>query len=105
MISVTLIMSQVLFKKGGYIMFIEILEVCENNWILGLIGECVFEAKVFDECSEYGINNGRVSKLLMTNEDGNIVASYDRGWDIEPNEYYLPHYESIINLFDNAIAC
>lgn len=40
-------------------------------------------AKVYDEGSEYGINDGRVSKLTIK-IDGKTVVNYDRGWDIEP---------------------
>lgn len=41
--------------------------------------------KVFEKGSEYGINNGRISKLTIK-IDGTITASYDRGWDIKPAE-------------------
>ena len=45
----------------------------------------VFEywAKVYDKPSEYGINEGRVSKLTIR-IDGTVVCNYDRGWDMEP---------------------
>ena len=42
-------------------------------------------AKVYDEGSEWGINEGRVSKLWIS-KDGKTVCNYDRGWDIEPAE-------------------
>ena len=42
-------------------------------------------AKVYDEGSEYGINEGRISKLMIK-VDGVTTLSYDRGWDIEPDE-------------------
>jgi len=42
-------------------------------------------AKVYDEGSEYGIDGGRVSKLMIK-QDNRIVVNYDRGWDIEPQE-------------------
>lgn len=42
-------------------------------------------AKVYDECSEYGIDGGRVSKLMIK-QDGKIVCNYDRGWDVEPTD-------------------
>ena len=42
-------------------------------------------AKVYDEGSEWGINEGRISKLTIK-IDGKTVVSYDRGWDIEPDE-------------------
>ncbi len=44
-----------------------------------------FWAKVYDEGSIYGIDEGRISKLKIT-IDGRTVVSYDRGWDIEPDE-------------------
>ena len=39
--------------------------------------------KVYDECSQYGIDGGKVSKLMLK-RDGKIIANYDRGWDIKP---------------------
>lgn len=41
--------------------------------------------KAHDEGNTYGINEGKISKLQIT-IDGETVASYDRGWDIEPAE-------------------
>lgn len=41
--------------------------------------------KSFDEGSEWGINGGRISKLMIK-IDGRITANYDRGWDIDPDE-------------------
>ncbi len=42
-------------------------------------------AKVYDTGSEYGIDGGRVSKL-MVKRDGKIVCNYDRGWDVNPTD-------------------
>lgn len=42
-------------------------------------------AKVYDEGSEYGIDGGRVSKLMIKH-DSKIVCNYDRGWDVEPTD-------------------
>ena len=39
--------------------------------------------KVFDEPSNFGINEGRISKLTLKRKD-QIVCNYDRGWDIRP---------------------
>jgi hypothetical protein len=51
---------------------------------------CWFQAKVFNEGSEYGIDQGRVSKLLVRRKmpDGhNIdIINYDRDWDIRPED-------------------
>ena len=38
--------------------------------------------KQWDEGSKFGINGGRISKLMIK-RDGEIVCNYDRGWDIE----------------------
>lgn len=40
-------------------------------------------AKVFDECSIYGIGEGRISKLELR-QNGTIVYNYDRGLDVPP---------------------
>ena len=42
-------------------------------------------AKVYDTGSEWGIDGGRVSKLMLK-RDGEIVCNYDRGWDIQPSD-------------------
>ena len=39
--------------------------------------------KHYENPSKYGIKNGRISKLLLK-IDGKVVANYDRGWDIKP---------------------
>ncbi|RYG28505.1 MAG: hypothetical protein EOO01_39650 [Chitinophagaceae bacterium] len=44
-----------------------------------------FIALVFSEQSEYGINQGRVSKLFMEKANQRVLV-YDRKWDIEPTE-------------------
>ena len=39
--------------------------------------------KQYEIGSEFGIDGGRISKLTLK-RDGETVANYDRGWDIEP---------------------
>ena len=39
--------------------------------------------KQYDKGSEWGIDGGRISKLMLK-RDGKIVCNYDRGWDIHP---------------------
>jgi len=39
--------------------------------------------KVFDEPSAFGIDGGRISKLMLKRKN-EIVCNYDRGWDIKP---------------------
>ena len=41
--------------------------------------------KYFEEGSEFGIEGGRISKLMIRRGD-ETIASYERGWDIEPKD-------------------
>lgn len=41
--------------------------------------------KQFDEGSEWGIEGGRISKLMIK-RGGEIVCNYDRDWDIKPSD-------------------
>ncbi|PMC45491.1 hypothetical protein CJ214_00445 [Peptoniphilus lacrimalis] len=45
-----------------------------------------YSMKVFEEPSDYGINQGKISKLTLVNMSNNneVIANYDRGWDITP---------------------
>ena len=49
------------------------------------IGNSIFHywMKVYETGSEFGIDGGKTSKLMLK-QDGEIVANYDRGWDIKP---------------------
>lgn len=38
----------------------------------------------FNEPSKHGIDQGRISKLWINNQDRSEVVNYDRGWDIQP---------------------
>ena len=42
-----------------------------------------YDAKHFDEPSEYGIEGGRISKLGIR-KGREVVLNYDRDWVIEP---------------------
>ena len=42
-----------------------------------------YYCKYFDEPSQYGIENGRISKLTLK-QNGKTVYNFDRGLDIEP---------------------
>lgn len=39
--------------------------------------------KQYDSGSEFGIDGGRISKLMLK-RNGEIVCNYDRGWDVRP---------------------
>ena len=36
-----------------------------------------------EKSSEFSIDKGRISKLMLKRKE-EIIANYDRGWDIEP---------------------
>lgn len=42
-----------------------------------------YRVKYFEEGSQYGIDGGRISKLMIK-RGGEIVCNYDRGWDMQP---------------------
>ena len=63
----------------------------DANWVSGYIrlGSYAFdfEAKVYEEGSCFGINEGRVSKLFVNERNENVcLISYDRGWDLKPQD-------------------
>lgn len=75
-----------------------------DNWVRGTAGRYNFVAKLFDEPSWYGINDGRVSKLEIREEatDRRIV-NYDRGWDIEPKtENEKKAFNAILEFLENS---
>lgn len=43
-----------------------------------------FSAKIFDLGSDYGIEHGRISKLILKDSCGNIVADFQREWVVYP---------------------
>lgn len=64
----------------------------ETGWITAIIENRWVQAKVFDTPSDYGINNGRVSKLVVgktSYRDPNrsffsqMCYNYDRGLDFD----------------------
>ena len=60
-----------------------------DNWHEGTIGLnddglAHFWVKSYKRGSVYGINGGRISKLII-NINGATVAHYDRGWNVEPD--------------------
>ena len=56
-----------------------------DGWIIGTVGGYSFQAKIYDEGSEFGIDEGRVSKLWVRDEaTRQTVINYERGWDVQP---------------------
>ena len=54
----------------------------------------------FEEPSQYGINNGRISKLDIRVDD-RIVVNYDRGWDVrvKPNTDTEAVYNAVLQAY------
>lgn len=82
-----------------------------SNWVEGLVYDefgfpkYQFQAKLFDEPSEYGIDEGRVSKLCIVDTlrpMGETFVSYDRGWDIKPTKEFKTYYEAVLELLENS---
>jgi hypothetical protein len=59
-------------------------------WYIGRVEKRHFEALVFAEPSQYGIDGGQASKLYLWDgpkkKRGKSLAAYDRGWELEPEE-------------------
>ena len=66
------------------------------------IDDCTFEyeAKVYDKPSQFGINEGRISKLFIYDSDDNVLAAYDRGWVKNPvNDIVRKAVDAICELY------
>ena len=57
----------------------------DGNWTFGRIGGYDFEIKHFEKPSKFGIDEGRISKLRISDRVSyRTIAAYDRGWDVLP---------------------
>lgn len=83
----------------------------DSNWVEGKIEKYDFQAKLFDEGSEYGIDGGRVSELAIYDETvrqekkdflGSCIVHYDRGWDVKPKEGFLATFRAVMEVLENA---
>lgn len=72
--------------------YLDSIELVNDNWIKGIKGKFKICAKVFAVGSDYGIKNGRISKIQIcdTSQEhwgfDSCYLNYDRGWDIRPND-------------------
>lgn len=73
-----------------------------KGWVSGIVdgGKYTFEALVFEEGSQFGINEGKVSKLYITKGQWSgadkCCIVYERGWGKKPKtEDEVSVYESI----------
>ena len=69
-------------------------------WYVGRVGSYHFEALVFAEPSQYGLDGGQVSKLYLwegtKRTRGKALAVYERGWELEPDEDVRPVIEVLV---------
>lgn len=73
-----------------------------DNWFSCAVdGRYFINAKIYDEPSESGIDNGRISKLFITHADRYVVCNYDRGWDVKPSKAAdLALFHEFLNCFN-----
>jgi len=71
-----------------------IIEQQRNSYVNGHYGDYKFSGKVFDNPSDMGIDDGRISKLTIT-KDGVEEINYDRGWDMKPDSENGSAYNEI----------
>ena len=70
-------------------------------WYVGRVGSYHFEALVFGESSQYGIDGGQVSKLYLwtgpKKKGGQEAAVFERGWELEPSDEVRPVVELLVS--------
>ena len=71
-----------------------------GGWTEGRVDGYSYQAKVYADTSRFGINGGTVSKLLIKDGEDNVVANYDRGWDVIPEGKAKKVLDRIVNHYD-----
>lgn len=78
----------------------------KNGWFIGVVTykklNSEFQMKSFPKPSQFGINNGCISKLWMKyRPTDSVIVNYERGWDIRPKtEYAKTVYRAILREFN-----
>lgn len=73
-----------------------------TQWVEGKAGKYKFRAKLYDKDSSYGIEEGRVSKLEIYENDRKIVH-YDRMWGMQPKGAEEEHvFRAILEFLKKA---
>lgn len=76
----------------------------DELWVLGMINEFPYAAKVYDEPSPFGIDNGRVCKLtISTEKPDEEIVSYERGWVKYPETREFESLLAALLLYLNGI--
>lgn len=91
-------------------MKITIKKLGQYPWREGTVEDHHFQAAVYDEPSVYGINEGRISKLMVWDEAKRqgrrsyfrtTLMNYDRGWDIEPEAQHKALIDELVSYLEN----
>lgn len=83
-------------EDGAYFKNDERNDVWITGWYVKDGKGYYVNAKVYMEPSEYGINNGPVSKFSISDEKDNLILNYDRSWDVRPAPEYKEVYREIL---------
>ena len=92
-------------------MKITIKKLGQYPWLEGTVEGHHFQAAVYDEPSVYGINEGRISKLMVWDEakrqgrrsySRTTLMNYDRGWDIEPEARHKALIDELVSYLENC---
>lgn len=72
------------------------------NWLIGTHGPHIVQIKRFNEPSQYGIKNGRISLLfIQDSKTKKILADYDRGnWAVKPTD---PQVKKLVDQIIGAL--
>ncbi len=77
----------------------------DGIWLKGTVDNFMFQAKVCDEASGFGINNGRVIKLHVEKYRGEKppkeVIAFERGWDKRPRGKYKGVAQALIRFCES----
>lgn len=80
------------------------MTVRKDGWVKGSTDGFSFEALVFSEASEWGINKGPVSKLFITKEK-QVVLAYDRRWEKESQQpAVVKAFQKIMNSLESLLT-
>jgi len=70
-------------------------------WTEGTINGYKYWVKYYENGSEFGIDEGRISKMTIrkagTTRD---LCNFDRGWDVEPTEEVMEVYQQLLEKYN-----
>lgn len=76
-----------------------------DGWISGHFNNWTFSAKIYGEPSNWGIDDGRISKLTVRDTASNdLICCYSRDWDEKPADEHLPQYHLLINWLEQITS-